>query len=82
MLTDFCESTCLDYHWATDQQRIELHIAAVFCSNFTNYLYCLSERFCLEKGLEKHKALLAGSPMMEEVYNFLTAKIMDSDLFK
>ena len=121
LLKAFCELASLDYHWATDQQRIELHIAAVFCSNFTNYLYSLAEQFCAAKGLhfqtlspliqetasrlsreatsasllqtgpavrgdastlEKHMALLSGSPEAREVYQFLTAKIMDSELFK
>ena len=120
-LEDFCRSAGLDYKWATDLQRIELHIAAVFCSNFTNYLYSLAEKFCEDRGLEfapllpiieetasrlsrektspsalqtgpairgdqptldKHLSLLEGSFEADEVYRFLTAKIMASKLFK
>ncbi|MBS1621534.1 MAG: DUF2520 domain-containing protein [Bacteroidetes bacterium] len=37
---------------ANDQTRIKLHIAAVFVSNFTNYLYALAEEYCRKENLD------------------------------
>lgn len=36
---------------ATDEVRQKMHVAAVFCSNFTNHLYALMEQFCKNEGL-------------------------------
>ena len=37
---------------ASNDQRIKLHVAAVFVNNFTNYLYVLAEEYCRKEGLE------------------------------
>jgi predicted short-subunit dehydrogenase-like oxidoreductase (DUF2520 family) len=37
---------------ADDEQRLKLHMAAVFCNNFVNYLYLLMERYCSKEGLD------------------------------
>jgi predicted short-subunit dehydrogenase-like oxidoreductase (DUF2520 family) len=37
---------------ASDAQRIEMHIAAVFVNNFTNHLYTLAEGWCRQNGLD------------------------------
>jgi predicted short-subunit dehydrogenase-like oxidoreductase (DUF2520 family) len=47
---------------ATDAQRLKLHIAAVFVSNFTNHLYMLAADYCKKEGLD-FKMLL---PLIEE----------------
>ncbi|MEO6719649.1 MAG: DUF2520 domain-containing protein [Ferruginibacter sp.] len=46
----------------TDAQRLKLHIAAVFVSNFTNHLYMLAADYCDKEGLD-FKMLL---PLIEE----------------
>ena len=48
---------------ATDTERVNYHVAAVFVSNFSNHMYALAETFCLEKRLE-FKTLL---PLINEV---------------
>jgi predicted short-subunit dehydrogenase-like oxidoreductase (DUF2520 family) len=37
---------------ADDQQRVKLHVAAVFACNFTNYMYLQSASFCKKEGLD------------------------------
>jgi predicted short-subunit dehydrogenase-like oxidoreductase (DUF2520 family) len=47
---------------AGDEQRLQLHVAAVIVSNFTNHLYTLAEEYCHKEGLD-FKQLL---PLIEE----------------
>lgn len=37
---------------ADDEQRAKLHLAAVFCNNFTNHLYALAADYCAREGLD------------------------------
>jgi predicted short-subunit dehydrogenase-like oxidoreductase (DUF2520 family) len=37
---------------AGDEERLRLHLAAVFCNNFVNHLYVLSEKLCKEERLD------------------------------
>jgi predicted short-subunit dehydrogenase-like oxidoreductase (DUF2520 family) len=37
---------------ADEEQRLKLHLAAVFCNNFTNHLYALVEDYCLKENLD------------------------------
>jgi predicted short-subunit dehydrogenase-like oxidoreductase (DUF2520 family) len=37
---------------ADDEQRVKLHVAAVFACNFSNYMYLQSAGFCEEEGLD------------------------------
>ncbi|RPD51673.1 Rossmann-like and DUF2520 domain-containing protein [Paracnuella aquatica] len=37
---------------ASDEQRLKLHVAAVFCNNFVNHLYALTESYCIKEGLD------------------------------
>lgn len=37
---------------ADDEQRLKLHMAAVFCNNFVNHIYSLIERYCTEEGID------------------------------
>lgn len=34
-----------------DEERLKLHLAAVFCNNFVNHLYALMEDFCHKEGI-------------------------------
>ncbi|SDZ88586.1 Predicted oxidoreductase, contains short-chain dehydrogenase (SDR) and DUF2520 domains [Arachidicoccus rhizosphaerae] len=67
ILENFAWKAALDYRWADDHQRMQLHIAAVFCSNFPNYLYTLAEDFCTRQGLDFTSVL----PVIEETANRL-----------
>ena len=42
----FAQSLSPMVEYAGDEQRMKLHVAAVFVSNFVNHLYALSERYC------------------------------------
>lgn len=35
----------------TDEERLKLHLAAVFCNNFVNHLYALMEEYCRKEGI-------------------------------
>jgi predicted short-subunit dehydrogenase-like oxidoreductase (DUF2520 family) len=37
---------------AGDEQRMKLHLAAVFCNNFVNHLYALAASFCQREGID------------------------------
>ena len=37
---------------ADDEARRKLHLAAVFCNNFVNHLYVLTENYCKKEGLD------------------------------
>jgi len=37
---------------ASDEERLKLHVAAVFVSNFTNHLYVLAEEYCKNEGTD------------------------------
>ena len=37
---------------ADDEKRLKTHVAAVIASNFTNYLYVLTEDYCTAEGIE------------------------------
>lgn len=37
---------------ANDASRLKLHLAAVFCNNFVNHLYTLTEEYCKKEGLD------------------------------
>lgn len=40
-----------EVHFANDEERLKLHVAAVFCSNFTNHLFALANLFCQKEQL-------------------------------
>ena len=37
---------------ADDNERMKLHLAAVFCNNFVNHLYALTESYCKKENLD------------------------------
>lgn len=47
---------------AGDEERMKLHLAAVFSNNFVNHLYALAESYCIKEGLD-FKLLL---PLIKE----------------
>ena len=47
---------------AGEDERLKMHIAAVFVSNFVNYMYTLAEDFCNKEGIDFQQLL----PLIEE----------------
>jgi predicted short-subunit dehydrogenase-like oxidoreductase (DUF2520 family) len=47
---------------ASDDERLKMHIAAVFVSNFTNHLYQLAEDYCEKEGINFRQLI----PLIEE----------------
>lgn len=37
---------------ADDELRLKLHVAAVFCNNFVNHLYTLTQQYCEKEGID------------------------------
>ena len=52
---------------ASDKQRMQYHLSAVIASNFTNYLFSLTKKYCTANNIQF--ALLL--PLIEEVVNRL-----------
>lgn len=59
-----------EVHFANDEDRLKLHVAAVFCSNFTNHLFAMANHFCNSEQLSFNYLM----PLMEE-----TARRMQFD---
>ncbi|MEJ7682199.1 MAG: DUF2520 domain-containing protein [Segetibacter sp.] len=57
---------------ASDDERLKLHVAAVFVSNFPNYLLTIAERYCKEEQL-KFNLLY---PLIEETIERLKSKVL------
>jgi len=38
--------------FASGDERMKLHLAAVFCNNFVNHLYALAEGYCADEGVD------------------------------
>lgn len=55
--------------WADDAKRMKLHVAAVFTSNFTNYLYALANRYCQDEQIDFQYLL----PLIQETAGRLTS---------
>jgi predicted short-subunit dehydrogenase-like oxidoreductase (DUF2520 family) len=52
---------------ADDEQRLKMHLAAVFCNNFVNHIYVLMQDYCRKEGLDFHLLL----PLIQETANRL-----------
>lgn len=50
-LTELARDISSDVAPATDQQRLQYHVAAVFVNNFTNHLYAVAENLCEQQGI-------------------------------
>ncbi|HSK13974.1 MAG TPA: Rossmann-like and DUF2520 domain-containing protein [Phnomibacter sp.] len=61
LLGDFAATLSGQVVYAGDEQRLHMHLAAVWVSNFTNYLYTIAWDICHQKGVD-FRVLL---PLME-----------------
>ena len=62
MLQQLVLSTGNTAQVASDAERLRYHIAAVLCSNFTNYLYAVTQAFCKKEKIVFNSLL----PLIEE----------------
>ncbi len=46
ILKDFCSSWAHSVAVANDQQRLKVHVSAVFLNNFTNHLFAITKKYC------------------------------------
>lgn len=44
-LTDFCHQLSANVQFASDDERLKLHLGAVFLNNFTNHLFALTQQY-------------------------------------
>lgn len=51
-LIKFCSGWADHVQAANDEERLKLHIAAVFVNNFTNYIYTVTEQYCKKEQLK------------------------------
>lgn len=59
----FAKTLSSQVDYANDLQRINYHVAAVFCSNFANHMFSLTEIFCQRENIDFKQML----PLIEEV---------------
>ena len=52
MLDNLAKTISVHVQKANDEDRARMHLAAVFCNNFTNHLYALAEQFCKQEGIQ------------------------------
>ena len=62
LLQQFAASISSNCSFASDEQRLKLHVAAVLVSNFTNHLYTIAAEYCAGEGVD-FKMLL---PLIKE----------------
>lgn len=67
LLKDFALSLSDKVEVANDEARLQMHLAAVVASNFTNHLYALTEEFCKKRQLNFNLLF----PLIQEVANRL-----------
>ncbi len=67
IIWDFAHTLSAIVNFGNQQQRLQLHIAAVMVSNFTNHLYALAHQFCDKEQLQFTTLL----PLIEETANRL-----------
>ncbi len=61
-LKEFCLLWAQEVALANDEQRLKMHVAAVFSSNFTTFMYVMAESFCNNEQLNFRLLL----PLIEE----------------
>jgi predicted short-subunit dehydrogenase-like oxidoreductase (DUF2520 family) len=64
-LKDIASSVSSQVDESKDEQRLQLHLSAVFVSNFVNHLYVQSEKYCKNHQLDFKKLL----PLIKETAN-------------
>lgn len=67
LIADFAATLSGKVAYANDEQRVKMHVAAVWVNNFTNHLYTIASDFCTREGL--NFSLLM--PMMDQTVNRL-----------
>jgi predicted short-subunit dehydrogenase-like oxidoreductase (DUF2520 family) len=64
-ITAFAETISKSVNYASDEDRIQIHLSAVFVSNFTNHLYALAADYCKKEGSDFSLLI----PLISEVAN-------------
>jgi predicted short-subunit dehydrogenase-like oxidoreductase (DUF2520 family) len=54
LLDNLAHSMSTNVITADDDLRTKIHIAAIFCNNFVNHLYDLSDQYCKAEGIDFH----------------------------
>ncbi len=67
IINELASSTGNKVAFASDEERLKLHIAAVLCSNFTNHLYALTQSYCEDEHISFENLL----PLIKETANRL-----------
>lgn len=72
---DFAEKLSSQVHEANDEKRLQLHLAAVIVSNFTNHLFTLAEDYCKKAYLNFSFLLPLIQETLNRVSNFSPSQI-------
>ncbi len=74
VLNELASSISAQNATLTDEQRLKLHVAAVLCNNFTNYLYTLAEDYCKKENLDFRMLFPLIRETAERLYELSPAK--------
>lgn len=69
-LRDFVSSFSKKIAYTNDEARLKLHTAAVLVSNFTNYLYTITEDFCQRENISFKQLVPLISEVAERLHEY------------
>lgn len=70
LITSFAKTLSDNVSFASDEERLKYHVAAVIVNNFTNHLYALAKDFCDKEAIDFGKLY----PLIEETTDRLKGK--------
>lgn len=70
LIADFAGTLSNQVQYASDEQRLRLHVAAVIVSNFTNHLYALAQQYCVQEKVDFNMLLPLITAIAERLYQF------------
>lgn len=75
LISEFAQTLSPQVTVADDAQRLRLHLAAVFVSNFTNHLYALTEDYCAKEKLPFRLLIPLITAVAERLHQFSPAAV-------
>lgn len=70
MIADFAATLSNQVQYAGDEQRLQMHVAAVIVSNFTNHLYTLARQYCMQEKVDFNMLLPLITAIADRLYQF------------
>jgi predicted short-subunit dehydrogenase-like oxidoreductase (DUF2520 family) len=75
LIADFACTLSNQVQCAGDEQRLQLHVAAVIVSNFTNHLYTLARQYCMQEKVDFNMLLPLITAIADRLYQFAPGEV-------